>query len=151
MAALLGDACLTLPQGRNALSITQMYLTIMENPFASWRVMHSEQKSCSGGPKVISPRAAGKVNAQQQQHFTIIYIKRKRMTELEATVKIDEIFFPSTSDSEIFCVRILLKPHIWGRKKNIWFYLFLLFPFSSVVIWRKLIFLRRLYTNDKVD
>lgn len=117
MAAFLGDASLTLPQGRNGLSITQMYLTIMENPFVSWRAMHSEQKSCSGGPKVISPRAARKVNAQQQQYFTIIYMKRSRMTELEATIIIDEIFFPSTSDSEISCVRILLKLYVLGRKK----------------------------------
>lgn len=118
MAAFLGDASLTLPQGRNALSITEMYLTIMENPFVSWRVMHSEQKSYSGGPKVISPRAARKVNAQQQQYFTIIYMKRNRMTELEATMKIDEIFLPSTSDSEISCVRILLKLYVLGRKKK---------------------------------
>lgn len=148
MAAFLGDASLTLPQGRNALSITEMYLTIMENPFVSWRVMHSEQKSYSGGPKVISPRAARKVNAQQQQYFTIIYMKRNRMTELEATMKIDEIFLPSTSDSEISCVRILLKLYVLGRKKKNLFYPFL---FSSIATWRNLIFFKRLYTNGKVD
>lgn len=66
----------------------------MENPFASWRVMHSEQKSCSDGPKVLSPRAARKVNAQQQQYFTVIYMERNRMTELEPAVKTDEVSFP---------------------------------------------------------
>lgn len=118
MAAFLCDASLTLPQGRNALSIPQMYLTIMENPFASWRIMHSEQKSCSGGPKVMSPRAAGKVNAQQQQYFTIIYVKRNRMTGLEATVKTDEIFFPSASDSETFCQTFIENTCFDEKKKS---------------------------------
>lgn len=69
------SAILTLPQGRNALTVTKMYLKIMENPFARWRVMHSKQRSYSGGPKLISPRAARKMNSQQQQYFTIIYMK----------------------------------------------------------------------------
>lgn len=65
MAAFLGNAILTLPQGRNALTVTQMYLTIMENPLARWRVMHSKQKNYSAGPKLISPKAARKMNSQQ--------------------------------------------------------------------------------------
>lgn len=71
MAAFLGNAILTLPQGGNALTVTQMYLTIMENFFARGRVMHSKQRS-SGGPKITSATAARKMNSQQQYFYNSI-------------------------------------------------------------------------------
>lgn len=117
MAAFVGNAILTPPQGRNALTVTQMYLTIMENPLARWRVMHCKQKSYSGGPKLISPRAARKMNSQQQQSFKIIYMKPPQNNRTGVTLKTEEFsFFPSTNDTEIFCVRILLKLHVSWRK-----------------------------------
>lgn len=140
-----------LPQGRNALSITQMYLTIMENPFACWKVMHSNQQSCSDGPKVVSSGAARKVNAQQQQCFTIIYMKRNKTTELEVTVKTEGVPpppRPRTSDSEIFCLRILLKLTCFGEKgKEPGFVLSFLFPPLS---FREVIFFKKPCTNSKV-
>lgn len=97
MAAFLGNAILTLPQGRNALTVTQMYLTIMENPFTRWRVMHSKQRS-SGGPKITSATAARKMNSQQQYFYnniftTVFYNNLHENTHNNRTLKTDEIPF----------------------------------------------------------
>lgn len=73
MAAFLGNAILTLPQGRKALTVTQMYLTIMEKSFCKME-SNALQRS-SGGPKLISAREARKMYSQQQQYFTIICMK----------------------------------------------------------------------------
>lgn len=117
MAAFLGNAILTLPQGRNALTVTQMYLAIMENPFSRWRVMHSKQRS-SGGPKLISARTARKMNSLQQQYFIIIYMKTLQNNRTRGYFGNRFYFSPSTNDSEIFCMRILLKIHVSWRKKK---------------------------------
>lgn len=128
VAAVLGAASLTLPCSRNTLRITQSYLVIMGNPFASWRVKHSEQKRCSDGPKVMPPRADREVNAQWQQHFTIIYVRSNRMTEQEATVKTDEnILFSGAHDSGMFSLRNWLELCVRGKTKYIWLYPFFVF------------------------
>lgn len=134
VAAVLGAASLTLPCGRNALRITQAYLVIMGNPFAGWRVKHSEPKRCSDGPKVMSPRADREVNAQWQQYFTIIYVRSNRMTKHEATEKTDEsiLFFLVLMIVECSlrnCLELCL-----GMKKYIWFSKFFVFTFFSLAI-----------------
>lgn len=74
MAAFLGNAILTLPQGRKALTVTQMYLTIMEKSFCKMEsnALQTEEFWC---PKLTSARETRKMYSQQQQYFTIICMK----------------------------------------------------------------------------